>query len=50
MEILLPLAVKSLAIAGATLLLLKAMQNRSAADRSWIAHLGLVALLLLPVG
>jgi hypothetical protein len=49
MTLLLSLAVKSLLVAGATLLLLKLMQKRSASDRSWIAHLGLAALLLLPV-
>ena len=48
MEWVLALAAKSLILAGGTLLLLKAMHKRSAADRSWIAHLGLAALLLLP--
>lgn len=48
MSWLIPLAVKSLVIAGGTLLLLKMMQKRSAADRSWIAHLALAALLVLP--
>jgi beta-lactamase regulating signal transducer with metallopeptidase domain len=50
MEFLLSLAAKSLLIAGGTLLLLKLMQRRSSSDRSWVAHLGLLALLLLPVG
>ena len=50
MEFLLLLAAKSLVIAGGTLLLLKAMHRRSSSDRSWVAHLGLLALLLLPVG
>ena len=50
MALLISLALKSLLVAGATLLLLKLMQKRSASDRSWIAHLGLAALLLLPVG
>ena len=50
MEYLLPLAAKSLLIAGGTLLLLKLMHRRSASDRSWVAHLGLLALVLLPVG
>ena len=50
MEFLLLLAAKSLIIAGGTLLLLKLMQRRSSSDRSWVAHLGLLALLLLPVG
>ena len=45
----LALAAKSLLLAGGTLLLLKLMQKRSAADRSWIAHLGLAALLVLPI-
>lgn len=45
----LALAAKSLLLAGGTLLLLKLMHKRSASDRSWIAHLGLAALLLLPV-
>ncbi|HEX6218113.1 MAG TPA: M56 family metallopeptidase [Sphingomicrobium sp.] len=49
MEWFLALAAKSLVLAGGTLLLLRAMHRRSAADRSWIAHLGLAALLLLPV-
>ena len=48
MEFLLLLAGKSLIIAGGTLLLLKAMQRRSSSERSWVAHLGLLALLLLP--
>lgn len=50
MEFLTALALKSLLIASGTLLLLKLMQRRSASDRSWIAHLGLAAILLLPVG
>ena len=50
MEYLLSIAAKSLLIAGGTLLLLKVMHRRSSSDRSWVAHLGLLALLLLPVG
>src|SRR6185503_441126 len=42
------LAAKSFVIAGGALLLLKLMQKRSAADRSWIAHLALAALMILP--
>jgi len=42
------LATKSFVIAGGALLLLKLMQERSAADRSWIAHLALAALMILP--
>ena len=49
MEWFIPLAVKSFAIAGGALLLLKLLKNRSAADRSWIAHLALAGLVLLPV-
>jgi beta-lactamase regulating signal transducer with metallopeptidase domain len=47
MEFLFPIAAKSLLIAGAVLGLLKLFQKRSAADRSWIAHLGLAAVLLV---
>jgi bla regulator protein blaR1 len=49
MEHLLPIAAKSFLVAGVVLLLLKLAKNRSASDRSWIAHLGLAAVLLLPV-
>ena len=49
MDVLLPLAAKSLLIAGVTLLLLRAMRRRSAADRSWVAHLGLGAIAVLPL-
>ncbi len=49
MEMISLLAAKSLIVAGGALLLLQLMRKRSAADRSWIAHLALVALLLLPV-
>ena len=49
MEWFVPLAAKSVLIAGGALLLLKILGNRSAADRSWIAHLALAGLLLLPV-
>ena len=44
------LAAKSVVIAGGTLLVLRFMRGRSAADRSWIAHLGLAALAALPLG
>lgn len=50
MEYVLPLAAKSLLFAGGTLLLLQLMHKRSSSDRSWVAHLGLFAILLLPVG
>lgn len=44
------LAAKSVVIASGTLLLLRFMRGRSASDRSWIAHLGLAALAVLPLG
>jgi len=43
------LAVKSLLIAGATVVVLRLMQRRSAADRSFVAHAGLAALALVPL-
>jgi len=43
-------AAKAVVIAGGTLLVLRFMRGRSAADRSWIAHLGLAALAALPLG
>ncbi|HXG99532.1 MAG TPA: M56 family metallopeptidase [Sphingomicrobium sp.] len=46
---LIALAAKSLIIGAVALGLLKLARNRSATDRSWIAHLGLGALLLLPL-
>ena len=49
METILFLAAKSFLIAGGALLLLQLMRKRSAVDRSWIAHLALVALLVLPI-
>jgi bla regulator protein blaR1 len=49
MEWLIPLAAKSFVVAGGALILLKLLRNRSAADRSWIAHLALAGLLLLPI-
>jgi bla regulator protein BlaR1 len=47
MHVLLGIAFKSILIAGLTLGLLQVMRRRSAADRSWIAHIGLIALVLL---
>ena len=47
MYVLIGIALKSLLIAGATLGLLELMKGRSAAERSWVAHIGLIALLLL---
>ena len=49
MDWLVPLAVKSFLVAGGALVLLRLMKNRSAADRSWIAHLALAGLVLLPL-
>ncbi|HET9459546.1 MAG TPA: M56 family metallopeptidase [Sphingomicrobium sp.] len=49
MDWFIPLAAKSFFIAGGALLLLRLLKDRSAADRSWVAHLALAGLLLLPV-
>ena len=46
--LLIELAWKSSLVAGAALGLLWLARGRSPAERSWIAHIGLVALLLLP--
>lgn len=46
---LIALAAKSAVVAGVTLLLLKALKSRSAAERSWVAHAGLTVLVLLPL-
>ncbi|HEX9946282.1 MAG TPA: M56 family metallopeptidase [Allosphingosinicella sp.] len=42
------IAWKSLVTSGAALLLLGLLQGRTAGERSWIAHAGLLATLLLP--
>lgn len=47
---LIELAAKSLLCAGAVLLLLRLLRSRSAAEKSVIAQLGLLALVLLPLG
>jgi bla regulator protein blaR1 len=47
MHVLIEIAVKSLLIAGLTLGLLAAMKRRSAAERSWVAHIGLLALVIV---
>ncbi|MEO7679998.1 MAG: M56 family metallopeptidase, partial [Sphingomonas sp.] len=44
------LALKSFLVAAATLTLLRLTRTRSAAERSTIAHLGLFALIALPLG
>jgi beta-lactamase regulating signal transducer with metallopeptidase domain len=49
MEVLLGIALKSLLIAGGALGLLALMKRRSAAERSWVAHVGLLALVLLAI-
>jgi beta-lactamase regulating signal transducer with metallopeptidase domain len=46
--LLIELALKSVLVAGGALGLLRLARHRSAAERSWIGHLGLVALVLLP--
>jgi bla regulator protein BlaR1 len=46
--VIIELALKSLLVAGGALAVLRLVRKRSAAQRSWIAHLGLVALIALP--
>src|SRR5512144_2550360 len=47
MSVLIAIALKSLIIAGLTLGLLAVMKSRSAAERSWVAHIGLLALVIM---
>ena len=47
MQVLIAIALKSLLIAGLTLGLLELMKHRSAAERSWVAHIGLLALVIM---
>lgn len=47
MHVLIEIALKSLLIAGLTLGLLALMKRRSAAERSWVAHIGLLALVII---
>ena len=47
MQVLIAIALKSLLIAGVALGLLGLMKHRSAAERSWVAHIGLLALVTL---
>jgi beta-lactamase regulating signal transducer with metallopeptidase domain len=47
MHALIAIALKSLLIAGIALGLLALMKRRSAAERSWVAHIGLLALVTL---
>jgi len=49
MDELLLLAAKSVLIAGAVLVLLRLMRSRSASERSWVAHIGLAAIMVLPL-
>ena len=47
MSVLIAIALKSLLIGGLTLALLYLMRKRSAAERSWVAHVGLLALMVM---
>lgn len=47
MSVLIGIALKSLLIAGLALGLLALMKHRSAAERSWVAHIGLLALVIM---
>ena len=47
MHVLIAIALKSMLIAGLTLGLLTLMKHRSAAERSWVAHIGLLALIIM---
>lgn len=47
MNILIGIALKSLLVAGLSLGLLQLMKRRSAAERSWVAHIGLLALVIM---
>lgn len=47
MHVLIGIALKSLLVAGLALGLLQIMKRRSAAERSWVAHIGLLALVIV---
>ena len=47
MHVLIGIVLKSLFIAGLTLALIALMKRRSAAERSWVAHIGLLALVIM---
>lgn len=47
MNILIGIALKSLLVAGLSLGFLQLMRRRSAAERSWVAHIGLLALVIM---
>ena len=49
MHVLVGIALKSLLLAGLTLGLLRLMKDRSAAERSWVAHIGLLALVIMAI-
>ena len=49
MTVLIAIALKSLLVAGATLLVLRLMKGRSAAERSTVAHVGLLALVVMAI-
>jgi len=49
LQVLIAIALKSLLVAGLTLAVLQLMKARSAAERSWVAHVGLLALVILAV-
>jgi beta-lactamase regulating signal transducer with metallopeptidase domain len=47
MQVLIEIALKSVLVAGLALGLLALMKHRSAAERSWVAHIGLLALVIM---
>ena len=47
MSVLIVIALKSVLVAALTLGLLALMKHRSAAERSWVAHIGLLALVIM---
>src|SRR5690348_15855491 len=47
MQVLIAIAIKSLLVSGLTLGLIALMRQRSAAERSWVAHIGLLALVIM---
>jgi beta-lactamase regulating signal transducer with metallopeptidase domain len=49
LQLIIEMAWKSSLTLGLTLVLLRLLEHRSAAERSWIAHAGLAATLLLPI-
>jgi beta-lactamase regulating signal transducer with metallopeptidase domain len=48
-ELIIEIALKSFVTSGIALLLLAWMRDRSAAERSWVAHIGLLATAVLPL-